>query len=295
MTYHSQPGSSPSADGDVVDLPYEPATPGRSIETFTLSSLIARGTADLDQLERIGFDLVIYCTRGSGRHEVDFTSVEVFPGRVVHIRPGQVHRWSIDYEAHLVLLRPLGSDRDWAPGAHVIDTDHELARDLEHIIGLADQRGRTTPLSSASLEAVRDLFIARLGLDQPSQQNFSARDVLYRDLERLLGQSQPPPRSVQECAQRLGCSARTLTRACRAAAGAGPKELLDQAIALEAQRQLTVGNATATSVAERLGFPELSHFTRFFRRVTGETPSAFVAKTLAIQPHSGANQPGSIA
>jgi AraC-like DNA-binding protein len=99
--------------------------------------------------------------------------------------------------------------------------------------------------------------------------------VIYRDFERLLATTMPPPRTVQRCAQLLGCSSRTLTRACLSAVGTSPKALVDQALAVEAQRLLSEPGSTATAVASALGFAEPSHFTRFFKRITGETPSTF--------------------
>lgn len=268
-----------SRNAEVVDVPYEPQAAGLPVETFTLSSLTQRRSrAGLGGLQRLEFELLVCCSTGSGRHEVDFERVDLVPGRILHVRPGQVHRWILDppYEAQLFLLRTLDDRGDWRPGPHVIDTNPELDRDLEKIVALADLDHRSAPLSLRSLEAVRDLLVALLGLSHPRSHEVTHREIIYNDFERLLGEAEPPPRTVQACAQLLGCSTRTLTRACQSAARTEPKLLIDRAVALEAQRQLSERGSSATDVAEALGFVELSHFTRFFKRVTGEPPSAFV-------------------
>ncbi|MFK8023190.1 MAG: helix-turn-helix domain-containing protein [Ilumatobacter sp.] len=229
--------------------------------------------------QRLGFELLVCCDAGFGHHEVDFERVDLAPGRILHVRPGQVHRWVLDprYEARLFLLRELDHRSDWSPGPHVIETDGDLERDLATIVALADPDRRTTPLTLRSLEALRDLLIALLGLSLPNRQNASHREIVYDEFEHLLGETDTPPRTVQQCAQLLGCSTRTLTRACRSVAQSEPKALIDRAVAVEAQRRLSEVGASATRVAEALGFTEPSHFSRFFKRVTGETPTEFAA------------------
>lgn len=257
---------------------------GLPLETFTLSSLVQRrGRDELNLLQRAEFDLVVWCRDGRGSHEVDFDDIDLVPGRIVHIRPGQVHRWRLNapYSAQLFLLRAIDDRRDWGTGVHVIDTDPALDRDLEQIVALMDAGDRSTPLSLRSLDAIRDLLIALLGLSRVRRDSETYLDLIYQDFERLLGEV-PPPRTVKHCAHVIGCSTRTLTRACQAVRNNQPKGLIDQAVALEARRQLGE-HRSATEVAEALGFGELSHFTRFFKRVTGETPSAF-AKDLPLPP-----------
>lgn len=264
---------------EALAIPYEPQTTGLPLETFTLSSLVQRrGHEELAVLQRLEFELLIWCRSGSGRHQVDFDDLDLVPGRIIHIRPGQIHRWTLDplYGAQLFLIRAIHDRSDWSAGAHVIDTDTELDRDLEQIVSLTDLSYRSAPLSLRSLDAIRDLLIALLGLSRPAHRHETHLDTIYQDFERLLGERTPPPRTVKHCAQLIGCSTRTLTRACQSAASAEAKVLIDRAVALEAQRQLSE-HRSATHVAAALGFAELSHFTRFFKRVTGSTPSAFAA------------------
>ncbi len=265
----------------VVDIPYLPPSAGLPVETFSLSSLLERRPQpDLESRQRLHFELLVCCRSGSGSHEVDFQDVDLSPGRILHVRPGQVHRWKVDppYEADLIILRPLDTRWNWAPGPHVITTDAQLERDLQTLKRFTDP-SRSIPLPAAGLKAVRDLFISVLRLDSPEVPEANSRASIYAEFERLMARTEPPPRSVHRCAELLGCSARTLTRACQSVAGVAPKELIDNAIALEAQRRLSVGGRSATAVAASLGFGELSHFSRFFTRVTGESPSVFASNS----------------
>lgn len=279
MTYQKETAPRDADTDEVLEVPYKPASPALPVETFPLAGLAERrGVAELTTRQRLQFELLVWCTAGRGRHEVDFEDVELGPGRIVHVRTGQVHRWILDppYEARLILLRPLDRRSDWRAGPRVITPDRDTGQDLDRVLDIVGRQGRT-PLTLASLEAVRDLLVSLLELNRPQADNPTQHESIFRDFERLLFDAAPPPRTVDSCAQRLGCSTRTLTRACRSVAGVTPKVMLDRAVALEAQRQLSLGDTTIAAVAERLGFAELSNFTRFFQRVTGETPSAFVA------------------
>lgn len=264
----------------IVDLPYRPS--GSSpVETFTVADLVRRRPdTELRQHQRIEFELVLWCTNGHSRHEVDFETVPLAPGTILHISAGQVHRWMLDqpYEGHLILLRPLTVRTSSVRGPNVIELDADLESDLASIVDVLGRPSRSTPLSLRSLDALRDLLIARLHLNRRDLDVTTPLGELYVEFEALVAGSNPPPRSVAECARRIGCSTRTLARACHEAVGTPPKQLLDEAVALEAQRQLSSSSASVSEVAEALGFVELANFSRFFLRATGQTPTAFMAQ-----------------
>lgn len=271
----------PAVGVDIIDLPYHPETTALAAETFTLSSLVQRlGASGIGGYQRLKFELLLWCTGGAGTHEVDFESVELVPGRIIHVRTGQVHRWVLDeaYEAQLVLLRTPRQYGVRNGETCIIGPDGATTRDLQQTIELLARNDRSTQLSLRSLEAIRHLLLALLDSNPDRELSSSHRENLYRDFELLLGGAEAPPRTVQQCARLLGCSTKTLTRTCQSIAGTAPKALLDQAVALEAQRQISLANTTIASIAEDLGFSELSNFTRFFRRLTGETPSAFATR-----------------
>ena len=83
---------------------------------------------------------------------------------------------------------------------------------------------------------------------------------------------------------RLGCSVRTLTRACLAVTGRTAKQVVDDRVALEAQRLLACTNLSVAEIGRRLGFGEPTNFGRFFHREVGLSPGAFRAGTAAAMP-----------
>ncbi len=274
-----------SRESAIIDIPFRPSASGVALETFTLAELVARRSySELISYQRLNFDLLIDCQSGAGTHEVDFESVDLTPGRVVHVRPGQVHRFdlrchdgSVDvdcsYRAQLILLRPVHNRRNWKPGPNVLELDVQTRSDLDAILGLADAAARKFSLSVEGIEALRTLLIAVLGLRFPTTNEATAAERIFADFEELLGGAELPPRTVAACAQRLGCSTRTLGRVCSTFANSTPKHMLDQAVALEAQRLIGLGEFSTSDIAYRLGFSELSQFSRFLTRVVGKGPA----------------------
>ncbi|MFG2832450.1 helix-turn-helix transcriptional regulator [Streptomyces sp. NPDC048434] len=80
---------------------------------------------------------------------------------------------------------------------------------------------------------------------------------------------------VSNYAAALGYSVRTLTRAAQAATGSTSRQYLDARILLEARRLLVHTDATSAEISRRLGFPDPSDFTKFFRKRDGGTPLRF--------------------
>ncbi|HEX8630364.1 MAG TPA: AraC family transcriptional regulator, partial [Catenuloplanes sp.] len=117
----------------------------------------------------------------------------------------------------------------------------------------------------------------RVRIDGPEAQ-------AYARFRRVLEESYARTRRVEEYATRLGCSVRTLTRACLAATGRSAKQVVDQRVALQAQRLLACTDLSVAQVGRRLGFPEPTNFGRFFQREVGQSPGAFRAETTHRRP-----------
>ncbi|MFK7985692.1 MAG: AraC family transcriptional regulator ligand-binding domain-containing protein [Sandaracinaceae bacterium] len=79
--------------------------------------------------------------------------------------------------------------------------------------------------------------------------------------------------SLQNTAERLDCTPRTLQRELRAA-GTSFSELKERVLEREAKRALSGGDSIQ-ALADRLGFATRKGFERAFRRWTGESPAMF--------------------
>ncbi len=253
-------------------IDYRPAVEGQPFECFRLGDLRHRvGDAELRQLEQLHFDLVIGCISGRGIHEVDFARTEINPNRWLHIRPGQVHRWVPGhYDATLFVLEPRPNSPHWRSGPRIIELSDDDLLDIEPLVALAGHE-RRTDVGTDALRTLRDLIVRWLSLDQPDPDG--AGSDLYCEFRALLDKDVIDQRAVSYYAAQIGCSPRTLSRACQRDAGRSPKQLIDEAVVLAAQRLLGLPDTTIAQTAEALGFLEPTNFTKFFKRVSGSSPS----------------------
>ena len=81
--------------------------------------------------------------------------------------------------------------------------------------------------------------------------------------------------SLTALAAQIGITPTQLNRACRQVLGHSALGVLHQRLVLEARRELAYTAMSVKEVASDLGFSDAGYFTRFFQRLTGQTPSAW--------------------
>jgi len=263
------------------------------VEVVDFATLRRRaGHDELSGPQRLDFDLLLRVDAGSTVHQVDFVAHPLAPGDVLWVRAGQVHRWGEtgDLGGTVVLFSPAAVDdqtRELVKAAGTCTRSHwsqasadgsVLAAAFAHLAECARDRTGGVPGLREAL-TTRALAILLLHLAEasppsdhptrtPSHEHFVwFREQVDRDFREL--------HKVQEYADRLGYSTRTLNRVARDNSGLSAKQLIDERIVLEAKRLLTHGDATVAEIAEHLGFPDPSNFSAFFRARAGLTPGAF--------------------
>jgi AraC-like DNA-binding protein len=241
---------------------------------------------------RLPYHLLALTTAGHGTVEVDFTIQVCRPGTLLWIRPGQALRFGgqpgldaalVAWEADLLTADqvagvpiddPAGPSRWQLAGEDedaVINEFAQLAVDCARHLG-----GDVEAALLRHQLAVLLLRIALLAADVAMPAT-TAENRTYARFRRLLEESHPNSRRVEEYAARIGCSVRTLTRASLAVTGRTAKQAVDDRVALEARRLLACTSLSVAEIGRRLGFPEPTNFGRFFHREAGLSPGAFRA------------------
>ncbi|GLX97120.1 AraC family transcriptional regulator [Herbidospora sp. NBRC 101105] len=276
----------------IVTLPYRAGVgvpPG--VEVLDFPGLLARAHGhgvDPYSLRRPGFHVLIALRSGTLRCSLDFADHVLGPGDWLWVRPGQVQRYDspLDAEGRIVLFLPGFLDRAtaeragadlgvWRPASVPADAERGSLRRLldllEHEYTAWDGRdGHVAVLRhllAALVVRLADVHGADGGPVAGGEAFLRFRSAVERDFTRS--------HRVEDYAAGLGYSVRTLTRASRAGAGVGAKGYIDDRVLLEAKRLLVHTDLPAGVIGLRLGFPEATVFTKFFRRHTGRTPTAF--------------------
>ncbi|WP_217163414.1 AraC family transcriptional regulator [Streptomyces sp. AC512_CC834] len=287
---------------DVIDIAYlNPDRPQLGIEVLTFDVLRRRmKRAVARTASRTDFHQLLLVRGGEATMMVDFVSQLCAPGRLLHLRPGQVQRFPADAEGRLAeldavmvlftaafppRLPQLASLLDgfgpqgWtlSPDDHQV-LDRALAEIAAEYHTLQRHREDTdTDLTTTLLRQLLGAVLLRLArLPHPAlDASASIGGEVFCAFRYELERSFAVTRSVQRYADRLGYSPRTLTRACQAATGRTAKELIDARAALEAQRLLVHTDLPVATIGRMLGFSEPANFGKFFTRETGDTPGGF--------------------
>ncbi|WP_326559860.1 AraC family transcriptional regulator [Micromonospora sp. NBC_01796] len=282
--------------------------PGAGIGTTTLREL----SVDPGRRRPVLLDhhVLILVTVGHGTYEVDFRTYQCRPGTLILVRPGQLIRadgptgldavvicWTGD------VLARIASD---GTTGHPFGTTHwQLAgEDQDAVINEVSQlvvdcqRHGGGPLAAELLRHQLAVLLLRLALLPDQEAGVDAPTAnaettgTYRRLRREIEEHYRTSRRVEDYAARLGCSVRTLTRACLAATGRSAKQLVDDRVALQARRLLAATEEPIADVGRTLGFPEPTNFGRFFQREVGQSPGTFRAGLDRGSPTGGSSLDG---
>ena len=275
---------------DVGHLPTIGAGPSGGPPGFGTLRLSDLPTASRGRPQRSRQHIVMLVSAGHGRHAIDFVEYICRPGTLLWSRPGQVHQFGAQpaLDATLLLFTPdllpaLPALADiladpfgpvcWLPTGEdedaILADVTQLSTDI-HRYRAGDQLG---------MQLLRHQLAVLLTRIAALSRRSTGGDVMAR-FRREIETSFAGTRRVEDYAERLGYSVRTLTRACLAATGRSAKQVVDARVALEAKRLLACTDIPVADVGRRLGFPEPTNFGRFFIRETGRTPGEFRATHL---------------
>ena len=224
------------------------------------------------------FHVLMLVTAGHGTVEVDFATEPCRPGTLLWIRPGQALRVGQDgLDAAVVTFEPrlTGDDEPPASSRWQLRGEDEDAVISEITQLQVDcERHRIGPIAAELLRHEVRVLLLRIALLSRADRRGAESRTFARFLRRLEA-GHPRSRRVEDYAEELGCSVRTLTRASLAVTGRTAKQVVDDRVALEARRLLACTPMSVAEVGRHLGFPEPTNFGRFFHREVGMSPGQF--------------------
>jgi AraC-like DNA-binding protein len=222
--------------------------------------------------------VLLLTTNGHGQVEVDFRTHACRPGTLLWIRPGQamrVGRNGLNAEIVTFEKRLAGADDPTAPGHWQLSGEDEDAIISEFTQLAVDcERLPPGPRAAELLRHELAVLLLRIALLTGDEPDGAERRTFIR-FRHLLEDGHPHSRRVEDYAEELGCSVRTLTRACLALTGRTAKQVVDDRVALQARRLLACTAMSVAEVGRHLGFPEPTNFGRFFHREVGTSPGQF--------------------
>jgi len=260
------------------------------ISTFALADLA--GDPGWRRPVFVERELLILTTRGHGDAELDFHLLPCRPGTLLRVRAGQVLRCvGTQFDATVVgwtaeALHGLAVDPD-APQAwrQLAGEDEDAVINEVSQLAVDCQRHGGAPAGRALLRHQLAVLLLRLTLPGLARSGHRPEVETFQRFGREVEHGYQLTRRVEDYAAALGCSVRTLTRACLAVTGRSAKQVIDERVALQAARLLAASDEPIAQIGRQLGFSEPTNFGRFFTREIGVSPGAF--RATRDQPATG--------
>ena len=283
----------------LANVTWSPAVNSR-FEVVRLEDLHQRGLPDDHdpwQAHRLHFHALILFTQGQGTHGVDFIEYSVKAGSLVHICANQIHHFGQTQElaAFMLLFLPaslpnnllglstsIAGPLSWSTIQYiwpsVTSLEPNQARILQQHIELLESYQTTAsgqrPAAQYLLWSIIS-FASQAAVESEKYHSDKTIDPRFLEFVDLLEQSFEFCRNVKWYAEQMNCSSKTLYRSCMTTVGKSSKTVVDDRVAVEAQRRLLFGKTTVKEVGYSLGFEETTNFIKFFRRLVGQNPDEF--------------------
>lgn len=230
---------------------------------------------------------IIYLSKGSGTHAIDYKTYKVKPPVIFFVRKEQVHHWDLLTlpQGHVLILKKGFIDKS---------LDGELKRLLTKVSNLSslqvkdtstinqlfqlltEENDATNENSFSIVEGLLKALLAKiLEVAKPLVSKVKLKADLFQSFRELLIQSDETKNSVAYYAGLLNTSPQNLNIACRKSVNQSAAEILAEHIISEAKRLLIYTGNTVSEISFALDFNDSSHFVKYFKRYTGHTPKAF--------------------
>jgi AraC family transcriptional regulator, transcriptional activator of pobA len=256
---------------------------------------------NLRAAHRHSFYHIVLFTEGTGYHTIDFEKFEVVAGQIYFMSPGQVHSWHFDGEVDGYVIN-FSEDI-----FHNFLANEQYPEQFTFFRSIAQESvfkldEQTFTATTAAFQAIiRELHtptayspdLIRLYLMElfiMAERNISngvstslpqQTQVILYNFRKLINTWYAEKRLPKEYAALLYITPNHLNALCKDLLGKPAGAIIRDRVLLEAKRLLVNDDLGISQIAARLNFADNSHFTKFFKKYTNQTPEAFRQQSLA--------------
>lgn len=254
---------------------------------------------DLHFPHKHSFYHLVYFSKGTGTHSIDFVSFPVEAGQIYFMVPGQVHTWNFktkpdgyivnfsEQYINALVANPRYLDQFsffsgmaaeqviTIPAAGRKDIEQQLAtviREGNSGLKLKDDFARTALLQL--------LILVNRYVPKEGKGRTDYNSILLRNFQMLIDQHYTEKKLTKEYAVMLYVTPNHLNALCKDITGRSAGELIRDRVLLEAKRLLVNAKISISQIAAELDFMDNSYFTKFFKKYEGVTPEIFRSQVI---------------
>jgi AraC family transcriptional activator of pobA len=237
--------------------------------------------------------VLVFFTKGSGTHEIDFDVFAIQPGSMFFLQPGQMHHWNLsdDVEGFVIfysqeMYNLYFGQKTIADYSFYSSVDNkpemvfdvsELKAILPYFESLIIETQSNQLLKQDKIMNLLDIIHIEIARKYSETHLHEAHsyNVKIKNFEVLLEQNFKTEKAPFFYASQLNITLKHLNRICNEMLQKTTTEVITARIILEAKRMLMDKKFTVNEIATELGFDDYSYFTRLFKKHTGMTPTDF--------------------
>lgn len=110
------------------------------------------------------------------------------------------------------------------------------------------------------------------------QQPYSRKNKLFLEFQQLIATHYNQHKMIDFYAEKLCVSSRYLSAVVKEISGLTASNCINRVVVMNVKNLLTNTEMTIQQISDEMNFPNPSFFTRYFKRMTGETPKAYRGK-----------------
>lgn len=239
--------------------------------------------------------VALICNRGSASGAVDLQSYQLHPGNMMIVLPGQImeaYEMSRDFKGTYIFMSEvflIGLNIGEGYRFHqsigrspCISLNDRMERAIRGYIDMSRsimEISDHNPNTFESLQLLTRLFFLNMGWflhkDTPVESAENRQSVVMDQFIRQLTVDFKKHRDVEHYAAKLNLTPKYMSTLVKSASGKPALQWIEEKVILYAKAQLASGNYTVKQLCYDLNFPNQSFFGRYFKRLTGMSPTEY--------------------
>ncbi|MGY6650128.1 helix-turn-helix domain-containing protein [Wenyingzhuangia sp. IMCC45574] len=289
---------------NIQQIPFNSGNSKDQFDLLKLRNLIGKKNMDHSPLDnhQINFYLLLFITSGTGTHSIDFKEYDYKKGTVLSIRKDQIHKFhelNKETEGYVLLFTndflihffekqevarslQIFNELITSPKIQLDETQfskiYTLTQEIEkEFITIKDEH--SIGIIRSFLHIVfRVLFRVKSKDDNlTSQKKYLSK---FLDFQKLVEAECFTTKKVNDYADKLGVSTKTLNNITHEIIHKSAKQFIDEVVLTQIKRLLINTNLSVKEIGYTSGFEEPTNLYKFFKRQTKTTPENFRKQTI---------------
>lgn len=246
---------------------------GIKIEPFDISKRYTKPHKHNKYLE------IIYFVKGSGFHHLDMKSHKIEPPLLFLVKKDEVHHWEIDTvpQGYVIIIKEsfLEETLDKYINTQLIKLSNsqkvfvnQKDLSLQALFDAMCWEMKQDPLNQEVVEGGLKAILSKI-VKYAAAQGADSADKAIQLVDLL---SENLKNNVTFYADTLHTTSQNLNAICQKVFNKTASEVIAEHIIREVKRQLLYTNKSIGDIAYDLEFKDTSHFTKYFKRYTQQTP-----------------------